>query len=424
MERAAQVLTHLQTFTVSGCPRITDKYLERIIRSNPGLSVLGFSRCAGVRLQTFTSSNGLQILQSLQTVDFSHNANIGDGVVGELAKHCRLLTSLCLQYCLFITDVGVQRLAVEVNHESFTSLDLSGCVRVSDYSISVLGQLCRNLRRLNLKAVNRVTEEGVASVTHNCWALEFLCLGDIYNLRDSAFIFNSIDGRRSVEANMLRSITVMNLEDCNKITDMAVDHIMKRVDLIETLNLGACCRLTDAACDSIARDSVTGLRRGTKLTSLNLAFCLNITDEGIALLATSLTRLRCVNLAGCVQLTDNGVLTLVSTCTRLQELALAHCKNLSDLCLCHIADFLWVEYLDISYCNMISDDGIEVIAIESIGLHRIILTRCSRLTDRTLDVLSTYCPHLKWVELHGVSNFTQEAIDRLRGINAGISVFA
>lgn len=420
MERAAQVLTHLLAFTVSGCPLITDKYIDRIIRSNPGLSVLGLSQCAGVTSQTLTLPRSI----GLKTVDFSHNANIRDEAVGVLAKHCRLLSILCLQYSPFITDVGVQRLAVEVNHDSFTSLDLSGCVRVSDYSISVLGQLCRNLRRLNLKSVNRVTEEGVACVTHNCWALEFLCLSDIYHLRDSAFIFNSIDGRRSVEANMLRSITVMNLEDCNKLTDMAVDHIMKRAHLIETLNMGGCCNLSDSACHSIARDVVTGSRRGTKLTSLNLAFCVNITDQGVALLATSLTRLAHVNLSGCIQLTDDGVFILVSTCTRLQEVLLAHCKNLSDLSLCHIADFLWVEYLDISYCNKISDDGIEVFAIESTGLHRIILTRCSRLTNRTLDVLSTYCPHLKRVELHGVSNCSIEAIDRLRGTNPGISVFA
>ena len=130
MERAAQVLTHLQAFTVSGCPLITDKYLERIISSNPGLSVLGLSQCAGVRSQTLTSRS-----IGLKTVDFSHNANISDEVVGGLAKHCRLLSSLCLQYCPFITDVGVQHLAVEVNHDSFTSLDLGGCVRVSDLSL-------------------------------------------------------------------------------------------------------------------------------------------------------------------------------------------------------------------------------------------------------------------------------------------------
>ncbi|CAN0231161.1 unnamed protein product, partial [Ectocarpus sp. 12 AP-2014] len=186
--------------------------------------------------------------------------------LGQLARCCRRLGTLYLQYCSFVTDVGVQTLAVEVNHEILTSLDLSGCVLLSDYSIVALGQLCRKLRRLNLKALNRVTEEGASS----------------------------------------------------------------RACQIQTLNLAGCCNLTDMACAYIVQDPVSGSRRGASLTSLNLGYCLNITDNGVARLVASATKLLHINLAGCVQLTDEGVLTLVSTCTRLQEVVFAQCKHLTD----------------------------------------------------------------------------------------------
>ncbi|CAM9324073.1 unnamed protein product [Ectocarpus sp. 6 AP-2014] len=413
MEHVAKVLVHLQAFTVSGCQLITDKHLERIMRRNGGLAVLGLSRCPGIGALALACIPS--ICQGLKTVDLSHNANVTDDVLGQLARCCRRLGTLYLQYCSFVTDVGVQTLAVEVNHETLTSLDLSGCVLLSDYSIVALGQLCRKLRRLNLKALNRVTEEGASSVTRNCWDMEYLCLEDMYNLMDSAFVFDfSVDGRRAVEANMLTSVTDINLHDCNKLTDTAVDHIMKRACQIQTLNLAGCCNLTDMACAYIVQDPVSGSRRGASLTSLNLGYCLNITDKGVERLVASATKLLHINLAGCVQLTDEGVLTLVSTCTRLQEVVFAQCKHLTDKTLCYLADFLWVEELDISHCSKVSDDGMEVIAIEFAGLRSLNLKRCSRLTERTLDVLSMYCSHLKHVDLRDLSNCGGNAVDRLK----------
>lgn len=421
IQHAAKVLVHLQAFTISGCHMVTAKHLENLVHRNPGLGVLGLSQCPGIGSDTLSCLPSLCV--GLKVVDLSHSANVTDDVLGQLAKCCRKLESLYLQYCTFVTDAGVQTLAVEVNHESLTSLDLSGCVLLSDHSVIAVGQLCRKLRRLNLKAVNRVTEAGASSVTHNCWDLEYLSFEDMYNLTDSAFVFDFlVDGRRAVDINMLGSVTDINLHDCNKLTDTAVDHIMKRAGQINVLNLAGCGNLTDKACSFLVEDPVAGSRRGASLKSLNLGYCLNITDQGVARLVTSISRLRHVNLAGCVQLTDEGVLTLVSTCTRLQEIVLAQCKQLTDQSLCYLADFLWVEDLDISHCNRVSDDGIEVIALEFAGLHRISLTRCSRLTGRTLDVLGVYCPHLKEVELQNVPNCRQDAVDRIRRANPGLVV--
>lgn len=417
----AKVLVHLQAFTISGCQLVSDKYLGSIVRRNGGLTVLGLSRCPGIGSLAL-----VQIPRSclgLKTVDLSHNANVTDDVIGELARCCRRLGNLYVQYCTFITDTGVQRFAVEVNHDTLTSLDLSGCVLLSDHSIVALGQLCRKLRRLNLKALNRVTEEGASSITHNCWDLEYLCLEDMYNLMDSAFVFDfAVDGRRAVEANMLACVTDINLHDCNQLTDTAVDHIMKRACQVRTFNLAGCCNLTDMACGYIVEDSVTGSRRGASLTSLNLSYCLCITDRGIARLVASLSSLRYINLAGCVQITNQGVFTLVSTCTRLQEVILAQCKQLTDKSLCYLADYLWVEDLDLSHCSKMTDDGIEVIALEFAGLRSIKLRRCVRLTERTLDVLSMYCSHLKEVDVQDVPNCRVGAVDRLKHACPGLTI--
>ena len=123
-----------------------------------------------------------------------------------------------------------------------------------------------------------------------------------------------------------------------------------------------------------------------------------------------------------MQLSDEGVLALVSICTRLQDVVLAQCKHLTDKSLCYLADFLWVEALDVSHCSKISDDGIEVLALEFGGLHSIGLKRCFRLTERALTVLGMYCPHLKQVDLQHLPNCSQNAIDRLKRECPGVDV--
>ncbi|CAM9104774.1 unnamed protein product, partial [Discosporangium mesarthrocarpum] len=230
-----------------------------------------------------------------------------------------------------------------------------------------------------------------------------------------AFVFDfAADGRRSVEAHMLTSITEINLHDCNKLTDESVNHIMKRASQVCTLTLSGCSNLTDKACSYMVEDPLNGRRRGGSLTYLDLGYCLNISDHGMNFIVKSLDRLKCVNLAGCIQLTDTGLLTLVSTCTRIQNLVLAQCKQLTDKSMCHLADFLWIEELDISYCSRLSDDGIEVLAMEFSGLCTLAVTRCSRLTERALDVLVRYCPHLKTLVLGNLPLVPTTAIERAK----------
>ncbi|CAM9154994.1 unnamed protein product, partial [Choristocarpus tenellus] len=398
VERVAQVLKHLQALNLSGCKTISDLPLINALKHNLGLTVLGLSRC--LTISSWALGSIASLCPRLVTVDLSHNPNVTDQVVDQLAKKCRQLESLYLQYCVYITDLGVQSLAVEVNHDSLTSLDLSGCTLISDHSMVALGQLCCKLRRLNLKSVSRVTDLGASSITRNCWELEYLCFEDMYNLVDSVFVFDLVtDGRRAVDENMLNKTREINLHDCHKLSDEAINHIMKRASQLHTLNLAGCSLLTDKACYFMVEDPVSGETRGQLLSSLNLSYCLNISDSGMEYLVKSLRKLHHVNLAGCIQLTDAGLLTLVSTCTVIKTLGLAQCKQLTDKAMCHLADFLWIEELDISYCSRLSDDGIEVLAMEFVGLLSLSVKWCSHLTERTIDVLVRYCPHLRKLTL-------------------------
>jgi hypothetical protein len=46
----------------------------------------------------------------------------------------------------------------------------------------------------------------------------------------------------------------------------------------------------------------------------------------------------------------------------LQRVRFAKCVFLSDTGLCAMAEFLWLEQLDVSGCHRLTDDGLEVLS--------------------------------------------------------------
>jgi hypothetical protein len=54
---------------------------------------------------------------------------------------------------------------------------------------------------------------------------------------------------------------------------------------LQHLLMGGCTKLTDKGVASIARDPLTRSSRGQALKTLDLTFCLQITDDGLIQLA-------------------------------------------------------------------------------------------------------------------------------------------
>ena len=56
-------------------------------------------------------------------------------------------------------------------------------------------------------------------------------------------------------------------------------------------------------------------------------------------------------------LTDDAVLHIALNCSHVQTLGLSHCKRLTDRSICTLADYLWLEDLDMAGCSRLTDDG-------------------------------------------------------------------
>jgi hypothetical protein len=87
-----------------------------------------------------------------------------------------------------------------------------------------------------------------------------------------------------------------------------------------------------------------------------------------------------------------------------------------------MADNLWIEELDLSHCQRITDRGIIAVARESPGLRAMNLSWCRKLTDACLIELIRNCKMLKRIDISNCDRFSAERVAELRTVNSHIEV--
>ena len=93
----------------------------------------------------------------------------------------------------------------------------------------------------------------------------------------------------------------------------------KRFSKLRTLNLRGCENITDARVSEVAR-------RCSNLQTLNLTCCKNITDASVMEVARRCSNLHTLNLKECENITDASVLEVARRCSNLQTLTLLGCS--------------------------------------------------------------------------------------------------
>ena len=96
---------------------------------------------------------------------------------------------------------------------SLTTLDLSGCERVTDDALAYLGSQAPRLQTLRLWGCRRVGDEGIASLAGNCTRLSTLLAADMVLLSDVAV---------EAIASSCPSLTALDLSRCVSVTNAGI----------------------------------------------------------------------------------------------------------------------------------------------------------------------------------------------------------
>ena len=87
-----------------------------------------------------------------------------------------------------------------------------------------------------------------------------------------------------------------------------------------------------------------------------------------------------------------------------------------------ISNELWIEYLDISYCPRISDEGLGMVLKSSPGILSLNVAWCRKISDRTIDFLREHNKSLQFLNVTALDGVGSASLGRLKEKNKILTV--
>lgn len=133
-----------------------------------------------------------------------------------------------------------------------------------------------------------------------------------------------------------------------------------------------------------------------QLKSINLSFCLSISDSGLKYLA-KMPSLCELNLRSCDNISDVGMAYLAEGGSRITSLDVSFCDRIDDSAVVHVAQGLvHLKQLSLSACH-VSDEGLIRVALSLLDLQTLNIGQCSRITDRSIQAVADHLRKLRCI---------------------------
>ncbi|XP_027363527.1 F-box protein At3g58530 isoform X3 [Abrus precatorius] len=224
-----------------------------------------------------------------QSLNFRELNNAGNRLIAALSlPRYRYVKHINLEFARDVEDTHLVLIKDKCfdSLQSLESLNLNGCQKISDTGIEAITSCCPQLNTFSIYWNVRVTDTGIQHMVRNC-----------------------------------KHIIDLNISGCKNISDRGVQLISENYPELKSLNLTS---FTDEAYRKICLL--------TRLTFLDLCGAQNLSDEGVSCISKC-KNLVSLNLTWCVRVTDEGVISLAEGCTSLEFLSLFGIIGVTDKCL-------------------------------------------------------------------------------------------
>ena len=245
--------------------------------------------------------------RNLRHVDVAWSKTTDNGIIA-ISVALPELHSLNVNGNSSITDEAFEILA-QKHGEHLKSLELSGCFAVSSDVLLSLIMNTRSLYTLNIGLCNKITSECIVAMCSNLEHLQHLDVRGIKSLNNHCL--HSI-------ATLCKSLCTLIIANCSSVTDVGLAEISTYRPSIIHLDISGCSLVTDNGITSFIKSSIsikyldvssTGATHKTvdclienncsKLQTLKLSFCHNITQISLSTLLNFASSLNSLHLYGC-----------------------------------------------------------------------------------------------------------------------------
>lgn len=154
------------TLDLSGLSDITDDGLLAFLCGSRKLTSVKVSGCGKVTDRAVCAI-AHQCGQSLRTLVLDGCKNVSDKGLKAISSHCIFLEDLDVSEC----TIGYEglRVLVDATGQTLSSLNLSGCVGITDKILPLIHKNCDGLLDLNLKNCSGLSERGIAGFQSRMW---------------------------------------------------------------------------------------------------------------------------------------------------------------------------------------------------------------------------------------------------------------
>lgn len=306
--------------------------------------------------------------------------SVSDNSMRIFSENCRNLEEINLDDCKQLTDETCKSLAAHCH--KLTHLNIASC-DVSDESLLAVGQGCKQLKHINISNCNKIRPQGIECLARNCPnLLTFISVA----CREATINDDSL--RRLTSG--CKKLKMINLNGCSAITDEGVKHMAENCHQLVYCCLSKCSAITDEALISLGQGC-------SQLKTLGLTGCQQLTDHGFQALTKNCKLIQDLDLEDCVLITDQTLFYLTSNCFNLKRLALSHCDNITDEGIKYIGQSAKnsesIQYLELDNCTQLTDNAIDHLT-SCKQLKRLDIFDNSRISRQATKKLYTYLPQL------------------------------
>lgn len=283
------------------------------------------------------------------------------------------LVSLNLRGCYNVTDFALTQ-AFFPELTSITKLDLSLCKQITDNCLGRIAHL-KNLEVLDLGGCCNVTNTGLMLIACGLGSLRWLNLRSCWHISDQGIAHVAGLNKDNADGNL--SLEYLGLQDCQRLSDDALKHVSSSLHGLKTINLSFCVSITDSGLKYLAKMA--------SLKELNLRSCDNVSDIGMAYLAEGGSRISSLDVSFCDKIGDQALVHISQGLFNLRSLSLSACQ-ITDEGLLRISRTLHdLDTLNIGQCDAVTDKGLYAVAESLRHLRSIDLYGCTRITTASIQ---------------------------------------
>ena len=330
-------------------------------------------------------------IPSLLSINLAGCIAITNEAISTIADGCPKLRSVNLNGCVGVDDAGLTALARGCR--DIVSLDVSGCMYITNKGVKeLLENCCCNLQNIGLNGCRRIEYVALYVIAQSCPALIRIDFRDIGMCDHTMMEF----------AKWCPLLSTFDISHRDLLTDIVIADFVSKCTQLRNIDITCCNACTDACLVAMAACC-------THLHSINLADN-NITDIGVSAFAKGCGGLKSITLANCISLTDLSLIALSQGCPDLVSIDISHNPNMTNSGIASLVEGCPnLESFDLSHCFFMSEGSLVSIARGCPLLTNIDFDECY-VDNEGLTELALCCPLLQSIGLAGFSEMTESVL--------------